>query len=147
MKTIEEIERIDRRRYRLNLWRGIALVLFVGGVLAQMIWPDSGAVWFVYGLGAGLTCIVNGAFLGVAGMIRRDPELNEALNNEVFVHFTRQSVVVGFYAAIASGLILGVLTWHRFFGLAIPAEVCCLTIIFCGIVAQTVALLVYDRER
>ncbi len=151
-QTIEQIERIDKRRYRLNLWRAIALVLFVGGVLARSVVGSDTPFWgdffvYFYGIGALLTCVVNGAFLGLVGRIRRDPGLNEALNNELFAHYTLRSALWGFYAMFTAGIVLGALTWSRGFGLAIPAEVCCLAIIFAGALAQSAALIVYDRSR
>ncbi len=151
-QTIEQIEQIDKRRYRFNLWRAIALVLFVGGVLAQTIVPEGTPIWsnfitFVYGMGCGLTIVVNMAFVMLVGRIRRDAELNEALNNEMFRHYTLRSALCGYYAAMGVGLVLGGVTWSRFGNVDIPGEVCCLAILFAGVLAQTVALLVYDRSR
>ncbi len=151
-QTIEQIEKIDKRRYRFNLWRAIALVLFVGGVLAQTIVPGDTPFWsnfirFIYGTGCGLTIVVNMAFIMLAGRIRRDPELNEALNNEMFRHYTLRSGQSAFYAMMAAGIVLGGMTWHRLGNIEIPGEVCCLAILFAGVLAQTVALLVYDRAR
>ena len=150
-KTIEQIERIDKRRYRLNLLRTVALLLFVGGVLARTIVPEGTPLWsdfilFAYGLGCGLTIVINIAFLRLAGRIRRDPELNEALNNEMYSHYTLRSALCGYYAAMGVGLVLGGMTWHRFGNVDIPGEVCCLAILFAGVLAQSVALSVYDRS-
>ena len=149
-QTIEQIERIDKRRYRLNLLRAIALVTFIGGLLAQNLVPDSTDFWdnfiqAVYGFGCGLTCAAGGALLVVTGKIRRDYELNQALNNEMFRHYTMRSKQCGFIAMLAaSGVLLGV----EWLGEAdIPGAVCCLAILFAGMVAQAVALLVYDRTR
>ncbi len=144
-QTIEQIEKIDKSRYRLNLWRTIALVLLVGGVLAQGIFPENGFVSYIYGIGAILTCVVNGAFIALMAKIRREPQLNEALNNEMFQLYTLKSALCGYYAMVASGLILGALTWVEI--VPIPAKICCLGILFCGAVAQAIALLVYDRSR
>ncbi len=151
-KTIEQIERIDKRRYSLNLWRAIALLLFVGGGLARTFVPEETPFWgvfilFVYGIGAGLTIVVNGAFMGLVGKIRRDPELNEALNNEMFRHYTLRSALCGYYAMFIMGIVLGGVTWFRFGNVDIPGAVCCLAILFAGTLAQTIALLVYDRSR
>ncbi len=149
-KTIEQIERIDKRRYRLNLLRAIALVTFIGGLLAQNLVRESSGFWgdliqAVYGFGCGLTCAAGGALLVVTGKIRRDYELNQALNNEMFRHYNMRSKQCGFFAMlVAGGALLGV-TW---LGEAdITGGVCCLAILFAGLVAQAVALLVYDRSR
>ncbi len=151
-KTIEQIERIDKRRYRLNLWRAIALLLFVGGVLARTIVPEEMPFWggfilFAYGMGCGLTIVVNTVFVRLVGRIKRDAELNEALNNEMFRHYTLRSALWGYYAMFIVGIVLGGATWSRFGNADIPGEVCCLVILFAGVLAQTVALLVYDRSR
>ena len=150
-QTIEQIERIDKRRYRLNLWRTIAMVLFVGGVLVRSVVSEGTPLWsnfieFFYGIGCGLTLVINIAFVRLTGRIRRDPELNEALNNEMYSHYTLRSALCGYYAAMGVGLVLGGMTWHRFGNVDIPGEVCCLAILFAGVLAQSVALSVYDRS-
>ncbi len=151
-QTIEQIERIDKRRYRLNLWRAIALLLFVGGGLARTFVPEETPFWgvfilFVYWIGVGLTIVANMTFIMLAGRIRRDPELNEALNNEMFRHYTLRSAQWGYYAMSIMGIVLGGVTWFRFGNVDIPGVVCCLAILFAGAFAQTIALLVYDRTR
>ncbi len=149
-RTIEQIECIDKRRYRYNLLRAVGLVLFLGGVLVQSLVPASTPFWggvisFFYGAGCGLTIVVSIAFTYLTGRIRRDPELDEALNNELFRHYTLRSALWGYYAMMGVGLVLGAITWLG--KAAIPGEVCCLSILFAGVLAQTVALLVYDRLR
>jgi hypothetical protein len=147
----QTIEQIDRRRYRLNLWRAVGLVLWVGGILAQTIVPDRTPFWsnfsvFVYGFGLGLAGVTSAVSLNLTGKIRRDANLNQALNNEMYVHYTNKSAKAAFYAMMAAGIVLGGATWSRLGNVDISGEMCCLVILFAGVVTQAVALLVYDRS-
>ncbi len=119
-------------------------------MLARALVPEGTPFWssfiiLICGIGAILTCAVNGAFIALTGMIRRDTELNEALNNEMFRHYTNKSAVWAYYAVMVVGLTLGAVTWLG--EVDIPAPVCCLAILFAGTLAQSVALIVYDRSR
>ncbi len=144
------IERLDKRRYLFNVVRAVALVFFIGGLLARFIFPNASGPWdnviqAVYGFGCGMTCVAGGALLGLTFKIRNDAELDAILNNEMYRHYTMRSKQYGFIAMLTAGAALLFVTWVE--EIEIPGAVCTLSMLFVGLMAQAVALLVYDRSR
>ena len=144
-----KIEKMDRKRYRVMVWRAIGMFLFLGGVLARMLMPGEPHFWFdalmfLYGTGCALTIVMSAQFTVLSGIIKRDPDLNAALNNELFVHYFDRSIRWGFYAMVAAALVL-------YFVIAaldveITGKIVCMALLFCGAVTQMLSEVIYNRQ-
>lgn len=151
MKTIEEIEKTDRRRWHTSLWLTVGFVLFavntiVGTSFGQQRPPDAviGTLG-VAALVAMIITLVSFALYSVNELkIRRDPALKAALNNEMVIHCRNRSLKWGGYVALFT--LFAIYAFEPQLAPWITVRLTCLVVAFPSITTIMVTNLIWLRR-
>ncbi len=140
------IEKLDRRRYRLSVWKTASFIVFWAGVMLAPYVCDKPAkivFWSLFAVGAAVFVPVAFRLALLESRIARDEELNRALNNEMYRHYLYLSMSWGFWLMI--GIAFAAICVIQLFGVVVSALTICAGLIYVGIVFQKVAQLIYNR--
>lgn len=149
----ENIERLERRRYRLIFWQTLSFGIWFAAFLAIWLIADRSlpSVRNYYIL-AGVVVImlawcavfaVSSAKLGkVTTQIISDPRLRTALNNELYLANDRKAGTWGYYITLCAVLVMFILS--IFF--EIPAKIITGVLLLIGALSAKVAQLILHRD-
>lgn len=142
------IEKEDALRYKLLLLRTIGSFFFIGGMLAIFATFSlrSSPLTLVLGTVALLGC----ALMVYAAMrlarwlkrIRKQPELKNALYNEMYMHYEYLAASRGFYAMIGLAWFLGSSTTM----FTLSTQAACYLVLFGGVMVASICQLIFHRR-
>lgn len=140
------IERLDQRRYKTLLWQTIGFAVFFAGVIAGPHISGRAAeitACFITGLGVGLFLVATFKSSRNERAIKSDPELREALNNELIKLYRYKALMWSFYTTLATAFILYMASeWWT----ALTARLACVTIIYTACLSLMIARLIYLKR-
>ncbi len=139
------IEKLDRRRYKTLLWQAVGFASMFVGLIAKPYVTGKAAVYaicFTSGLGIGVFLAASFKSSRNERTIKSDPELLDALNNELIRLYGYKSLMWAFYATLITAATLLFIS-HR---LDITARFACIVIIYAACLSLMISRLVYLRK-
>ena len=140
----QTIEKHDALRYRLIIIRTVGFFLLIGGIILTPIVSDR---IYAYILTA---VIALGSLIFLYGLLRtifwwrkinRQPQLKQALYNEVYMTYECRSMAGGFGVFIAASLFFG-----GSIGQNISTSIASYAILFSGVMTYQIAQLIFHRK-
>jgi len=139
------IEKFDKSRYRLIKWFTVGWVVWYGTFIAKDVTNNTPIVLLLVlvGLVGWVIWSINLVqLLRLGKKISINPELAEAMNNEMQKFYELKSSNIAFAATMATvGIFIGITAFYK-----ISALIVCESILFVGISSGLIAYLTYNKE-
>ncbi|MFN6087259.1 MAG: hypothetical protein ACK47E_00765 [Cyclobacteriaceae bacterium] len=139
------IEKFDKSRYRLIKWSTVGWMVWYGTFIAKDVINNKPILLLLVlvGLvGSVLWSINLVQLLRLGKKISVNPELTEAMNNEMQKFYVLKSSNIAFAATMATvGIFIGITAFYK-----ISALIVCESILFVGISSGLIAYLTYNKE-
>jgi hypothetical protein len=139
------IEKFDKSRYRLIKWFTVGWVVWYGTFIAKDVINNTPIVLLLVlvGLVGWVIWSINLVqLLRLGKKISINPELAEAMNNEMQKFYALKSSNIAFAATMATvGVFIGITAFYK-----ISALIVCESILFVGMSSAFISYLVYNKE-